>query len=173
MMTPEQIRPLFAYDSWANERSLGACATLTPEQFTRDLGSSFRSVRDTLAHISGAQWIWIERLNGRSPSALPAPDACPDLAAVRAQWSEVERELLVFVNGASAADLERVVEYYTAHGDYRTPVWQILQQLVNHGSYHRGQVTTMLRQLGAQAVSTDLIAFYRERAGQVASQAVR
>lgn len=173
MMTPEQIRPLFAYDSWANERSLGACATLTPEQFTRDLGSSFRSVRDTLAHISGAQWIWIERLNGRSPSALPAPDACPDLAAVRAQWSEVERELLVFVNGASAADLERVVEYHTAHGDYRTPVWQILQQLVNHGSYHRGQVTTMLRQLGAQAVSTDLIAFYRERAGQVASQAAR
>jgi uncharacterized damage-inducible protein DinB len=168
MMTPEQIRPLFAYDSWANERSLNACAALTPEQFTRDLGSSFRSIRDTLAHISGAQWIWVERLNGRSPSALPAPDACPDLAAVRARWSEVAGELLAFVNGASAADLERVVEYRTSHGDYRTPVWQILQHLANHGTYHRGQVTTMLRQLGAKPVSTDLIAFYRERASQVA-----
>jgi uncharacterized damage-inducible protein DinB len=46
----------------------------------------------------------------------------------------------------------------------RNPLWQALQHLVNHGSYHRGQVTTMLRQVGAGPVSTDLIVFYRERA---------
>ena len=57
MMSPEIARQLFAYDAWANRRSLGACAALTPEQFTRDLGSSFHSVRDTLAHIVGAQFV--------------------------------------------------------------------------------------------------------------------
>ncbi len=170
MITPEQIRPLFAYDRWANERSLDACAALAPEQFTRDLGSSFRSIRDTLGHISGAQWIWLERLHGRSPASLPAPDACPDLSAVRANWSQVQGELLAFVNGASLADLERVLEYRNPRGEYRTPVWQILQQLVNHGTYHRGQITTMLRQLGAKPVTTDLIAFYRENAGPASSQ---
>ena len=46
------------------------------------------------------------------------------------------------------------------------PLWQLLQHVANHSTYHRGQITTMLRQLGAKATSTDLIIFYRERAAQ-------
>ena len=71
-MTPEIARQLFAYDAWANRRSLGACAALTPEQFTQDLGSSFPSVRDTLAHIVGAQLVWLERFHGRVPGGPAA-----------------------------------------------------------------------------------------------------
>lgn len=170
MTTPsaDLLRSLFAYDDWANKRALDACASLSPEQFTRDLGSSFHSVRDTLAHISGAQWIWLERLNGRAPAALPALDTCGDLPSLRLHSSEVARDLLAFVNAASDADLARVLEYRTSRGEYRTPIWQILLQLVNHGSYHRGQITTMLRQLGAKPVNTDLIGFYRETAAQAA-----
>ncbi len=93
-MTPEDLRLLFDYyDAWANERTRNACAALTPEQYTRDLGSSFRSVHDTLVHILGAQWIWLERFHGRSPAALPAPAAYADFAAVRAGWADVERDL--------------------------------------------------------------------------------
>jgi len=65
-MTAEDIRNLFDYNAWANHRSLEAAAALTPEQFTRDLGSSFKSVRDTLAHIAAAEWIWFERFHGLS-----------------------------------------------------------------------------------------------------------
>ncbi len=61
---------MFQYNHWADRRMLDACAALTNEQFTRDLGSSFSSVRDTLAHLYGAEWIWNERFKGRSPSAL-------------------------------------------------------------------------------------------------------
>src|SRR5579862_8997878 len=96
-MTPEEIRLLFAYDAWANARSLDACAALTPEQFTRGLGSSFGSVRDTLAHILGAQWIWLERFNGRPTTGLPKADVYSDLSSLRARWAEVERDLLAFV----------------------------------------------------------------------------
>ena len=169
MITPEDTRTLFAYDAWANRRMLEACAALPAEQFTRDLGSSFRSVRDTLAHILGAQWIWLERFRGRSPSTLPGGEPYGDLAALRARWTQFEGELLGYVGGLSAADLERSFDYRDLKGNsHRNVLWQTLQHLANHGTYHRGQVTTMLRQLGAKPVATDMIAFYRERAAQAA-----
>ena len=169
MLTPEQARNLFAYDAWANRRLLDACAALPPEQFTRDLGSSFSSVRDTLAHILGAQWIWLERFRGHSLPSLPGGDEFADLASLRTRWAQVERELLSYVDGLSAADLERSFDYRDTNGTpHNNLLWQTLQHLANHGTYHRGQVTTLLRQLGAKPVGTDMIGFYRERAAQAA-----
>lgn len=169
MLTPEQARTLFAYDSWANRRLLDACSALSNEQFTRDLGSSFRSVRDTLAHIMGAEWLWLERFRGRSPSSIPSADQYPDLASLRARWTQFESELLSYVNGLSAADLDRTFDYKDTKGTpYSNSLWQSVQHLANHSTYHRGQVTTLLRQLGGKPVSTDMIGFYRERAAQAA-----
>jgi len=169
MLTPEQARTLFAYDAWANRRLLDACGALSNEQFTRDLGSSFRSVRDTLAHILGAQWLWFERFHGRSHASIPSADQYPDLASLRARWTQFESELLSYVNGLSAADLDRGFDYKDTKGTpHNNLLWQTLQHLANHGTYHRGQVTTLLRQLGAKPVSTDMIGFYRERAAQAA-----
>jgi len=169
-MTPEEMRTLYEYDAWANARTLNACAALTQEQLTRNLGNSFGSVRDTLVHIVGAQMIWLERLHGSSPAGLPKPDAYPDLLAVRAQWAETEPTLRAYVSGLSAADLERILEFRNAKGIvFRDQIGNILQHLANHGSYHRGQVTTLLRQLGATPVSTDMIGFHRERAAAKAA----
>lgn len=169
MLTPEQVRNLFAYDAWANRRLLDTCAALSPEQFTRDLGSSFRSVRDTLAHIMGAEWLWLERFHGRSLPSLPSGDEFADLPSLRTRWAQVERELLSYVDGLSAADLERSFDYRDTKGTpHNNLLWQTLQHLANHSTYHRGQVTTLLRQLGAKPVSTDMIGFYRERAAQAA-----
>jgi uncharacterized damage-inducible protein DinB len=168
-MTPEDTRLLFAYDAWANRRTLDACAALTPEQFTRDLGSSFRSVRDTLAHIVGAQHVWLERFHGRVPGGLPKPEEFPDLTTVRARCEEVQRGLANYVDSVSAVDLQATFEYRNLKGDpLRNTLWHVLQHLANHGTYHRGQVTTLLRQLGVKPVSTDMIAFYRERAASAA-----
>jgi uncharacterized damage-inducible protein DinB len=164
-MSPEIARQLFAYDAWANRRTLGACAALTPEQFTRDLGSSFHSVRDTLAHILGAQWVWLERFYGRVPAGLPPPGDFPDIAALTVRADEVQRGLGDYVNQLSSEDLAASFEHRDLKGNaHRGLRWQALQHLANHGTYHRGQITTLLRQLGAKPVSTDLIAFYRERA---------
>jgi uncharacterized damage-inducible protein DinB len=169
MITPEDTRILFAYDAWANRRMLEACGVLSPEQFTRDLGSSFRSVRDTLAHILGAEWLWLERFLGRTPSSLPSADQYPDLATLSARWTQFESELLSYVNGLSAADLERRFDYRDTKGNpHSFLLWQALQHLANHGTYHRGQVTTMFRQLGAKPIGTDMIGFYRERTAQAA-----
>jgi uncharacterized damage-inducible protein DinB len=164
-MSPEDIRQLYDYNAWANRRAMEAAAALTPEQFTKPLGSSFSSVRDTLAHIYGAEWIWLERFQGRSPASLPDVKEFTNLASLRKRWLEHETLLLGFVRGLTQADLDRVMEYKTLKfGVYQNPLWQSMQHLVNHGTYHRGQVTTLLRQLGAQPILTDLMHFYRERA---------
>ncbi|HLZ93601.1 MAG TPA: DinB family protein [Candidatus Acidoferrum sp.] len=164
-MSPDEIRVLYEYNAWANRRSLSAAAALTPEQFTKPMASSFSSVRDTLAHIFGAEWIWLERFQGRSPSSLPDTTQYPDVAALGERWGEFEPRLLNFARNVTQSDLDRILEYKTLKfGAYSNPLWQSMQHLVNHGSYHRGQVTTLLRQLGASAVLTDLMHYYRERA---------
>lgn len=163
-MTPEEMSTLFDYNAWANHRQLEAASKLNSEQFLRPLSSSFSSVRDTLAHIYGAEWVWLERFQGRSPSGLPDVTQFADVSSLQERWNEFEPRLLGFVRGLTQADLDRMMEYKTLKfGVYRNPLWQSMQHLVNHGTYHRGQVTTLLRQLGAQPILTDLMHFYRER----------
>ena len=165
MVTLELLRLLFLYNQWADLRIVDACSALTNEQFTRDLGSSFRSVRDTLVHLYGAEWVWNERIEGRSPMSLVAGTGFPDLASVRAKLEEMDNFYIEYVARLTPQDLERMIHYKSFAGDeFSNPLWQTLHQLTNHASYHRGQIITLLRQLGAKPVTTDLIAYYRERA---------
>jgi len=165
MVTLELLRLLFQYNQWADRRMVEACSALTNEQFTRDLGSSFRSVRDTLVHLYGAEWVWNERIEGRSPTSLVAGTGFPDLASVRTKLEEMDNFYIEYVSRLTPQDLERVIHYKSFAGDeFSNPLWQTLHQLTNHASYHRGQIITLLRQLGAKPVTTDLIAYYRERA---------
>ncbi len=69
-MTQQELRVLVDYHYWARDRMLAAVEPLSLDEFTRDLGSSFRSVRDTLSHLHGAEWIWLSRFQGTSPDSL-------------------------------------------------------------------------------------------------------
>jgi uncharacterized damage-inducible protein DinB len=163
-MKKQDVRTLLDYHYWARDRMLEAVEALTPEQFTRDLGSSFRSVRDTVVHIYGAEWIWYSRWHGESPTALPTADAFPDLASVRQAWRDQEQRMRAYFERMNDHGLERVMPYRLLNGQPgASMLWHMLQHVVNHASYHRGQVTTLLRQLGAAPPrSTDLITYYRE-----------
>jgi uncharacterized damage-inducible protein DinB len=164
-MTPEQMRALYDYNAWANRRQLEAVGKVTAEEFLRPMGSSFGSLRDTIAHIYGAELVWLERFQGRSLPAMPDVTQFQSAASLKEKWLEHEARLLAFVGGLKREDLEREIAYKTFNfGVYRNPMWQSMQHVVNHGTYHRGQVTTLLRQLGAQPVLTDLMHYYRERA---------
>jgi uncharacterized damage-inducible protein DinB len=164
-MTPEEMKILYDYNAWANRRQLEAAGKVTREEFLKPMGSSFGSLRDTIAHIYGAETIWLERFQGRSPEGLPDVKQFPDVPSLKEKWADLETRLLAFVAGLTQEDLNRVFEYKTFNfGVYRNPLWQSMQHVVNHGTYHRGQVTTLLRQLDAQPILTDLMHFYRERA---------
>jgi uncharacterized damage-inducible protein DinB len=169
-MTPELVKDLYAYDAWANRRTFEACAALTPQQFTQNLGNSFPSVRDTLAHIVGAHFVWLERFHGRVPPGLLSPSDFPDIASLTAKLNDLQLRLTEYTSGLSTDDLRANFSYRDLKGrEHNNMRWHVLQHLANHGTYHRGQITTMLRQLGSKPVSTDLIAFYRERAAAAAN----
>jgi len=161
------LKTLYAFNAWARGRMLDAVAGLDEAAYRRDLGNSFGSVHGTVVHILGAEEIWLKRWRGESPTALVSPDAFASLADVRRRWHALEAELQGFLGALTEEGVLRVVRYRDIRGNaYATPLWQTMQHVVNHSTYHRGQVTTMLRQLGAKPVATDLVAYYRQQAGQ-------
>jgi len=164
-MNVQDLRTMVDYHYWARDRLLAALEPLTPEQYNRDLGSSFKSIRDTVAHTYAAEWAWYSRWQGKSPTALLPSDQFPDLASVRRAWSELEVKMRAFLEGLGEDGIARAFEYKLLSGQGgSSPFWQMLQHVVNHASYHRGQVTTMLRQIGAKpGKPMDMIAFYRTR----------
>jgi len=159
----KDLRTLLDYHYWARDRLLAALGPLTPEQFNRDLGSSFKSIRETVVHTYAAEWAWHSRWQGQSPTALMTSDAFPDVAAIRSAWADHEKKMRAFLEGLGEDGLTRAIDYKLLSGQPgSSPFWQMLQHMVNHASYHRGQVTTMLRQLGAEpAKPMDMIAYYR------------
>ncbi|MEO8483700.1 MAG: DinB family protein [Acidobacteriota bacterium] len=156
---------LLDYHYWARDRLIDAVAPLTPADYVADRGNSFPSIRDTVVPLYSSEWVWYSRWRGQSPSAQRAAAEYPDVPSVRAAWLDLEREVRAHVGGLDADARARVFDYHAFSGQpLRSVFWHTLQHLVNHGSYHRGQLTTLLRQIGAAPPkSMDLIAFYRER----------
>jgi uncharacterized damage-inducible protein DinB len=177
-MTKDEIQLLFEYDRWANHRVLHAASTLNAEEFTRHLGGSFGSMRDTLLHIVGSEWGWLTCWKDPSPSsefvtelvwtqrdALFNANAFPDLAAVQLKWVEIEREQIEFVNRVTNESLGRMLPVRTT----QISLAHLMQHLANHSTYHRGQVSLMMRQLAAAPLATDFAMFLMEGRGERAA----
>jgi uncharacterized damage-inducible protein DinB len=163
-MNKQDLQLLFEYNRWANKETISAAGALAPEDFIKDLASSHRSVRDTLVHTLAAEWIWLERWKGISPRALLDPGEYPTLDSIKARWTEVESGQTALLDGLNEEDLTRSIAYINQKGErWVYPLGQMMQHVINHSSYHRGQVITMLRQLGAKAVSTDFLVFIDAR----------
>jgi len=154
------------YHYWARDIVLDAVTPLDAEQFTRPVESSFKSVRDTLAHMYGAEWLWYNRWTGNLNATMPKYDSWPDVASIRKAWLDHEVRVRTLVTDGGEAGVTRVYNYKSLAGQpTSSQFWEMLVHVVNHGSYHRGQLTTLLRQLGAQPPKqTDMIAFFRTRA---------
>jgi uncharacterized damage-inducible protein DinB len=163
-MNLQDLKTLIDFNYWARDQMLAELEPLTPEQFTRSLGGSFGSIRDTVAHIHAAEWAWCQRWHGTSPKALPPADRFPDLASVKTAWSDLEQQVRTFINGLDDAAVNRVFEYKTiSSGAGRSALWEMVYHVVNHATYHRGQVSTLVRQVGATPRPTDAVIFFRAR----------
>lgn len=166
-MNVEEIRYLFRYTVWANAQVLDAAAQLSAEELTRDLKNSFPSVRDTLVHILFAEWVWLRRWKGESPRAwFGAPVESADVSLLRAQFDFFAREREELLAGLDDAALEEPLTYTnTKDEQWSYQLGQMMRHVVNHSTYHRGQVVTMIRQLGYTAPSTDLLIYVDEQSG--------
>jgi len=163
-MTLADIQTLVEFNHWAKARLISVVEMLSEEQFAKDLGSSHRSIHGTLVHIVGAEHTWLSRWTGQPVFRLIDPKDYPTIPAVREKWDEVEQGMNEFVSKLTDERLSSVLIYKTMEGkQFSNILWQMMQHLINHSTYHRGQVVTMLRQLGVKPIGTDLITFYREK----------
>lgn len=183
-MNLDDIQTLYAYNRWANQRLFTALEKLGDQQLATEVQSSFPSIRETVLHILFAEWLWLKRWQGIAPRApgpdpnvtsatwkallpgggMPTPRELTTITELKSFRDSIEREREEFLSTLSDASLHAPLAFNDMSGNpYSEPLVQLLQHVVNHGTYHRGQVTTMLRQAGAETVGLDMLFFFRER----------
>jgi uncharacterized damage-inducible protein DinB len=164
-MTHQEVLELFDYDRWATERQLAAVEKINEDKYVKNLGSSHGGLRGTLVHMYAAEEIWFARWNGRSPSALTTEADIPAFGVLVDRWRTLQEDMRRFALGLREQGVSEVVEYRDTKGNpYSQPLEELIRHVINHATYHRGQITTMLRQVDvAPPVSIDLITYYRER----------
>jgi uncharacterized damage-inducible protein DinB len=161
-MNSREIRQLVAFNRWANQHFFDALSRLPAEQYARGLGSSHGGIHGTLAHIIGAEKAWLCRWLRQPDTTAADLRQIGSLADLRAYWQRVCTEMQEFLGTLNDQKLEETLTTTTLSGTSTPPYWQMIQHVVDHSSYHRGQLVTMLRQLGVQPPSTGLMRFYRE-----------
>ena len=160
----KMLQEYIAFNTWANEKICQQINLLSDEQLSIEIVSSFKSIRETLLHIWFAQDIWLERLHGNSPVKWPSRAFEGTKEELIAGLITSSRKLEEKAFTYSKQKLKQQVSYKTLKGlEGQSSVYQVLMHVANHGTYHRGQLVTMLRQAGSTSIpATDLIAFYRE-----------
>lgn len=133
---------------WADELMLAAVAENAPTQI------------GTLQHIYLGEAVWFGRVQGQQDLLINHLEAPPDIGALQQVWPKMHQDWLNWAK--SVTDWDAVVPHRNLKGDeFRMPAWQIVLHLVNHGSFHRGQIAAMLRGAGFAPPATDLIVYYR------------
>jgi uncharacterized damage-inducible protein DinB len=161
------VKHLFDYTAWANELAMEAAGKLPNDQLCRDFGISHKSIFGTLLHMAGAEWIWLERWNGRSPAKAEAwsqwtTESCADLPTLKERWNGVVHNRKRYVSQLADSSLADELAFKLLSGDPSSMrLVHQMQHVVNHSTMHRGQVVGMIRQLGIDPPSTDLIFYVR------------
>jgi uncharacterized damage-inducible protein DinB len=163
-MTLQEITTLFHYDRWATERTIESLSSLPEENYRKDLRSSFGSIHGTLVHIYWADCLWLARWEGRSSVPSISADQIPTLRTLNDRWQKYREDIHAYLANLSDGMLADPLPYTDTRGnEHSEPLYEQMQHKVNHSTYHRGQIVTMLRQLGQKPQATDLITFYRAR----------
>lgn len=161
-MNPEWYTTLIDYNYWARDRVWQCILTLDEEQFTRDLGYSWRSIHGQVVHTMSAEWIWFSRFSGVSPTGFLSLEDFPTREAVYAEWQTVEALARDFVQRLTPELLQSDLHYSATNGTPQVaPLWHLLSHVLNHSTDHRAQMLAMLHQLGAPSVEQDMIIYFR------------
>jgi uncharacterized damage-inducible protein DinB len=180
-MNTADVHALYAYNRWANRRMFSVLEKLSDEQFRNAMQSSFPSMRESVLHIVAAEWLWLKRWKGASPRATVADtsnasamgsalsnggvavETLATSSGLQSFADSIEQERQEFLSALTDDTLQARLKYTDMGGkEFSMPLHYLMQHLVNHGTYHRGQVTTLLRQAGAETVAFDLLFFIRE-----------
>lgn len=166
-MSVDDIRNLYAYNRWANRRLLSAVALLEPQELVRRLGGSFGTVQATLVHIMWGEWVWLRRWRGESPKRRFDPSEFPRIVDIELHWDAIAGDQADYIAGLTEERVTARLSYENLQGErWEYSLGHMLQHVVNHSSYHRGQVAMLLRQLGREPPATDFLIYLDELDGR-------
>jgi len=151
------------FNAWANGQLAQVMKPLSEEAFYRENNGSFPSLAKTTLHIWGAQYIWYRRMQGESLRQAPMVAQPPAKAELLDGLLQSSADFVTFVKSKDAHFLSSRYQYTNMRGDHFEDAYEeTLFHIVNHGSYHRGQLTNMLREVGVTKLpGTDLIHYLR------------
>ena len=167
----DDLATLFAYNRWADARMLDACRLVPAEEFDAEIVPGWTSLRSTVAHIAWATEIWARRLLGRPVEMFAAESETPDIDGAARILDAAHADLEGLIAASPPEVLAAPFTYRNLRGQETTlPLWAALRHVVNHATYHRGQVATKLRRLGVDPPVTDLVIWAAEQfaAGKLA-----
>jgi uncharacterized damage-inducible protein DinB len=163
------VRDLYDYHRWANRTLYDFAAALGEPVCAREVGSQFSYPRVTrlFAHLYGADWVWLSRWKGTSPTAIPG-DELTTMGMVRERWDALEAEQKAFVEALTEADLARRVDFKNTEGKaYSAPLGPLLQHVANHATHHRSEIATMVTMLSGSPPDTGINSWILARTGQL------
>lgn len=159
MHNVEYFSTLARYNQWMNERIYGVCATMSEEERKRDLSAFFRSIHGTLNHLLYGDMAWMGRFQDR-PEDMPClgQELYEDFAMLADRRTEMDTKILRWTKSLDADWLQEPLSFRSnVDGITRTrPAWLLVAHMFNHQTHHRGQVTTLMMQLGRDPGVTDL-----------------
>ena len=153
---------LWEHHWWSFEQFFREAGALGDEELTRDLGISYRSIHGALAHVIGAELVWLKRVeDGESMRRVPGVAELSNLDALRDAWERCQsgwRRVL------GADDLERTISYSNTRGQqFNDPLWRVMTHLVDHSATYLGVLIAGLRLLGRTPPATGVIFYTRQK----------
>jgi uncharacterized damage-inducible protein DinB len=158
------INSLTEYNYWANELLLSLIEKeITEEMLDHEIISSFPSLRNTIMHIWDAEFIWLKRLNGIVSMSWPGNTFSGNFIQMKKELLLNSQAFRDFVRNMDETTFNSTFTYKNSEGkEFSNPIWQSVHHCMNHSTYHRGQVVTMMRQLGLTKIpATDFIVYCR------------
>ncbi|MGN6213810.1 DinB family protein [Parafilimonas sp.] len=161
-MNKQYFIELAEYNLWANNIACGWLENISDEQWNKPIVSSFSSIQETVLHIISAENTWLQRFRHEPVKWLQSTYKGTKAEHI-ALWKKTSEAFKIFVENFNEMDLTKNCDFKRLNGDaYSMPFYQLFAHVVNHATYHRGQLVTMLRQSGFINVgSTDLLGYYR------------
>ena len=158
MLIADDLSDLYGYHAWANERMISSIEALDASEYGRILGGGWPSVADTVAHLASATRAWRERFDGTSPARLLTAADLPEREPAVALLRSADASVAALVRETAPEDRSKILSYTNLQGKTKkVPYWAVFRHVVNHASYHRGQIASMVRMLGKEPKATDLV----------------
>ena len=164
-MTAQEMRQLFAYNAWATNKFFDTLGPMAHDQLIKEMHTSHSSIFNTLTHLVGAEKIWYSRWTGGAVEPFLKAESVPSLAALKELWTKVGFDIAKFIASVTDKKLLELFEMKTSKGEVFAQIyWQAMLHVIDHSTYHRGQIVAMLRQMDVVPPSTGMIGFFRETA---------